>query len=81
MNEQGRKMHTAGDILSYPYSFEQEKDAETVDLSNKLAKQRYEEQYKIAEIQNEQLYSPIREDFSGAQEFAKALFDMTEIEG
>jgi hypothetical protein len=44
MNEQGKQMKTAGEILSYPYSFEQEaRDAETVDLSNKLAKQRYEE--------------------------------------
>ena len=50
-------------------------------MSTKLAKQQFEEQYKIAEIQNAQLYSPIREDFSGAKEFAKALYDMTEIEG
>ena len=68
--------------MSYPYSFDQGgKDAETMGLSTKLAKQQFEEQYKIAEIQNQQLYSPIREDFAGAKEFAKALFDMTEIEG
>ena len=39
MNDQGKKMHTAGEILSYPYSFEQEaRDAETLALSDKLAK-------------------------------------------
>jgi Ca2+-binding EF-hand superfamily protein len=27
------------------------------------------------------LFSPIREDFTGATEFARALFDMSEIEG
>lgn len=60
-------MKTAGEILNYPYSFDQEtKDAETMALSNKLAKQQYEESYKIAEIQNQQLYSPVREDFAGA---------------
>jgi len=27
------------------------------------------------------LYNPVREDFDGAKEFARALMDMTEIEG
>lgn len=40
-----------------------------------------EEQYRVAAIQNEQLYSPIKEEFNGAKEFASALFDMSEIEG
>jgi Ca2+-binding EF-hand superfamily protein len=35
----------------------------------------------LAEIQNQQLFSPIREDFEGSKEFARALLDMTEIEG
>ena len=35
----------------------------------------------MAEIQHQQLYSPIKEEFNGAKEFAQALFDMTEIEG
>lgn len=78
----GRQSKTGGDILTYPYSFEKNvRDEETIALSNKLAKQSYEQQYRVAEMQHEQLYSPIREDFSGATEFAKALFDMTEIEG
>ena len=42
---------------------------------------KYEEQYRVAEIQNQQLYSPVREDFKGAKEFSQALYDMTEIEG
>jgi len=51
MNEQGRHLKTAGEILSYPYSFEEGgRDADTVALSTKLAKQQYEEQYKIADI-------------------------------
>lgn len=50
-------------------------------MDNQLAKKRYEEQYRVAEIQHQQLYSPIKEDFTGAKEFAQALLDMTEIEG
>lgn len=50
-------------------------------LDKKLSKMKMEEQYRVAEIQNHQLYSPIREDFLGAKEFSQALFDMTEIEG
>ena len=39
MNDQGKHMKTAGEVLNYPYSFEQgDRDADTVNLSNKLAK-------------------------------------------
>jgi ribosome-binding ATPase YchF (GTP1/OBG family) len=75
-------MQTAGEILNYPYSFDNNTlNEETMAMDTKLAKQRWEESYKIAEIQNQQLYSPVKEDFNGAKEFAQALFDMTEIEG
>lgn len=81
MNNKDKHFQTAGDILNYPYSFDQGTHDESMALDNKLAKQHYEEQYRVAEIQNQQLYSPIREDFTGAAEFARALFDMSEIEG
>ena len=51
---ESQQFKTAGDILNYPYSFDQgSKDEETIALDNKLAKQQYEEQYRIAEIQNQ----------------------------
>ena len=53
----------------------------TKELDQRLSKIAAEEQYRLAEIQNYQLYSPIKEDFGGAKEFARALLDMTEIEG
>ena len=40
-----------------------------------------EQKYRLAEIQNQQLFSPVREDFEGSKELARALLDMTEIEG
>mgnify|MGYP003840232569 CR=1 FL=1 len=77
-----KHFQTAGEILNYPYSFDaMTANEETIALDNKLAKQQYEEQYRVIEIQNQQLYSPIKEEFNGAKEFASALFDMTEIEG
>uniref|UniRef100_A0A7S3CLS2 EF-hand domain-containing protein n=1 Tax=Strombidium rassoulzadegani TaxID=1082188 RepID=A0A7S3CLS2_9SPIT len=79
---QSKTMKTAGEILNYPYSFDQElRDDDLAALDNQLAKQQYEEQYRVAEIQNQQLFSPIREEFKGAKEVARAIFDMTEIEG
>lgn len=49
-----RHMTKAGEILSYPYSFDQDlqDDAAQV-LDKKLAKMKYEEQYRVAEIQNQ----------------------------
>lgn len=65
-----KHFQTAGEILNYPYSFDAATlNEETIALDNKLAKQIYEEQYKIAEIQNQQLYSPVKEEFNGAKEF------------
>ena len=67
-NEKQKHMKTAGEILNYPYSFDQDATDDAAQaLDNRLAKQRYEEQYRVAEIQNQQLYSPIREYFQGAQ--------------
>lgn len=81
-DNQSKHFKTAGEVLNYPYSFDDNgMDEETAALDNQMGKQQYEEQYRVAEIQNEQLYSPIREDFAGAKDVAKALFDMTEIEG
>ncbi len=40
-----------------------------------------EERYRLAEIQNAHLFSPVKEDFTGALPFSKALLEMTEIEG
>lgn len=46
-------MQTAGEILNYPYSFDAAaREEEVIALDNKLAKMRFEEQYRIAEIQN-----------------------------
>lgn len=81
VNEQTKVFQTAGEILNYPYSFDNVTNQESMALDNRLAKQRYEEQYRVAEIQNEQLYSPVREEFKGSLELAKALYDMCEIEG
>jgi hypothetical protein len=48
-----KHMTNAGDILSYPYSFDQElQDDAAQMLDKKLAKMKYEEQYRVAEIQN-----------------------------
>ena len=63
-------MATAGDVLNYPYSFDQELGEDAQALDNKLNKMKYEEQYRVAEIQNQQLYSPITEDFHGAKELS-----------
>lgn len=47
-------MSNAGEILSYPYSFDQElQDEAAQTLDKKLAKMKYEEQYRVAEIQNQ----------------------------
>lgn len=82
LSSNNKHFQTAGEILNYPYSFDAaSNNEETIALSNKLAKKAYEEQYRVAEIQHEQLYSPVKEEFNGAKEFGSALFDMTEIEG
>jgi hypothetical protein len=42
---------TGGDILNYPYSFDQDAaDPQAIALGNRLAKQQHEERYRIAEI-------------------------------
>ena len=44
-------MQTAGEILNYPYSFDNNTlNEETIAMDTKMAKQRWEESYKIAEI-------------------------------
>ena len=43
-------MATAGDVLNYPYSFDQELGEDAQALDNKLNKMKYEEQYRVAEI-------------------------------
>jgi len=45
-------MQTAGDILNYPYSFDAGtmNHEETLMVDNNMAKVRWEEQYRIAEI-------------------------------
>jgi len=49
-----KQMKAAGEILNYPYSFDHEtKDEDAIALDNQLAKQQYEEQYRLAEIQNQ----------------------------
>lgn len=49
-----KTMKTAGEILNYPYTFDQDtKDPDMVALDSMLAKQRYEEQYRVAEIQQQ----------------------------
>ena len=64
-------------MLTYPYSF----DGKTEGDDEQWAKKQAEEKYKLAAIQNQQLYSPIKEEFDGAKEFAQALHDICEIEG
>jgi hypothetical protein len=50
-DKQQSTLQTAGEILNYPYSFDiAVRDEEVIALDNKLAKQRFEEQYRIAEI-------------------------------
>lgn len=54
LNDATKHFMTAGDILNYPYSFESPHlHEEAIALDNKLAKKRYEEKYKLAEIQNQ----------------------------
>lgn len=44
-------MQTAGDILNYPYSFDAgTMNEETVMMDTQMAKARWEEQYRVAEI-------------------------------
>jgi hypothetical protein len=44
-------MQTAGDILNYPYSFDAGTfNEETIMMDTQMAKQRWEEQYRVAEI-------------------------------
>lgn len=46
-----KHMQTAGEILNYPYSFDAATlNEETVALDTKMAKARWEEQYRVAEI-------------------------------
>lgn len=48
-----KHMQTAGDILNYPYSFDAgTMNEETTMMDNQMAKARWEEQYRVAEIQN-----------------------------
>ena len=70
----------AGELLSYPYTADTLEN-ETRLLDIKLAKQQIEMRYRLAEIQNQQLYSPVKEPFESSGEFARALMDLTEIEG
>ena len=48
-----QQLNNAGEILSYPYSFDQEvPDEAAMMLDKKLAKMKMEEQYRVAELQN-----------------------------
>lgn len=50
-----KQLANAGEILSYPYSFDQDGlgDEAAHALDKRLAKIKYEDQYRVAEIQNQ----------------------------